>query len=172
MLIARLDSWGLAILEQCFTVLGKKLNDALGLQKGSTASSYVKLYAAFALSGFIHTGGDLMVGARGYLGTSMAFFLVNALAITFEDGVIAIGRRLGFDGPTKWTKRLGYAWVFVWFYIAAPLHVGVMARLPGVLAEELIPFSITRTYAPSFVYVVSLYSHGFATLMGHAESRP
>ncbi|KAH9888084.1 membrane bound O-acyl transferase family-domain-containing protein [Cubamyces lactineus] len=138
-------------LRRCFTLLGEKLNDALGLQKGSTASSYVKLYASFALSGFIHSGGDLMMGARGYVGTSMVFFLANALAITFEDGVIAIGRRLGFDGPTKWTKRIGYAWVFAWFYIAAPLHVGVMARLPGVLAEELIPYSITRTYAPSFV---------------------
>ena len=60
-----------------------------------------------------------MVG-RQYIGNSMWFFLANAMAITFEDAVLGFARRLGFNGPTKWTRRLGYIWDILWFNLLAP----------------------------------------------------
>ena len=90
---------------------------------------------------------------RQYIGQSMPFFLANAVAITVEDAVIAVGRRwLRFTPqPPKWAMLLGYVWVIAWFYLVAPLHVDMMVRLPGVLQEEILPFSAVRTYAPPFV---------------------
>ncbi|KAI8990714.1 membrane bound O-acyl transferase family-domain-containing protein [Trametes punicea] len=139
-------------LRRNFTITSRALTNALGFKKGTNASSYTQLYTAFALSGLIHVGGDVMCGPP-YVDKSLVFFLANAVAITFEDAVIAMGRRflnLG-PGPTRWMKWVGYIWVVTWFYIVAPLHVDWMLHLPGAIHEELLPFSIVRSYAPSIV---------------------
>ncbi|KAI0331707.1 hypothetical protein GY45DRAFT_555847 [Cubamyces sp. BRFM 1775] len=138
-------------LRRYFTLAGRAASDALGFKKGSLASTYTRLYTGFIFSGLIHASGDVMVG-RQYIGNSMWFFLANAMAITFEDAVLGFARRLGFNGPTKWTRRLGYIWVILWFNLfAAPLNADWMIQLPGALDEDYMSFSLIRTFAPSFV---------------------
>ncbi|KAI9056294.1 hypothetical protein FKP32DRAFT_1585720 [Trametes sanguinea] len=89
-------------LRRNFTITGRALSNALGFKRGTNASAYTQLYAGFALSGIMHVWGDIMLGAP-YVGTSMKFFLANACAITLEDAVIAVGRRMFGYGrePTK-----------------------------------------------------------------------
>ena len=141
---------------QYFTLAGRAVSDALSLKKGSLASKYTRLYTGFVFSGLIHVSGDVMVG-RQYIGKSMWFFLANAMAITFEDAVLVLAQRVGFDRPTKWAQRLGYLWVILWFnLIAAPLNADWMVQLPGALDEDYMRFSLIRVCSPSFVYVCCL----------------
>ena len=43
----------------------------------------------------------------------MRFFLLQAVAITFEDVVINLASRLGFGKTTRLSKCIGYIWVLV-----------------------------------------------------------
>ena len=43
----------------------------------------------------------------------MPFFLIQAAAITMEDMVIALFRKVGAR-PSPWIRLVGYLWVFVW----------------------------------------------------------
>ncbi|KAI0315998.1 membrane bound O-acyl transferase family-domain-containing protein [Amylostereum chailletii] len=99
-------------LRRLFVPLGQRIAQAWGFKRGTLLSSYTQLYAAFVVSGVIHSSGDAMVG-RAYTGVSMPFFLLQAAAITGEDAVVALGRRLGI-APSRAVKTLGYVWVFGW----------------------------------------------------------
>jgi len=70
----------------------------------------------------------------------MLFFLSQAMGIMFEDGVIALGRKIGLAGHKGVLVFLGYAWVWCWFvYSVAPwwdemAEGGVLDQLkPGIL---------------------------------------
>ncbi|PIL32185.1 hypothetical protein GSI_05430 [Ganoderma sinense ZZ0214-1] len=146
---------------------GKAVAAALGFKKGSNASSYSQLYTAFFLSGLFHCFGDLAIGAP--FGSSMPFFVANAAAISFEDAVIAVGRRLGVasnrqpsentntqeDGkgkeapPPRWVRVVGYAWVFVWFSYA--LRLFVWWAVPygmGKTRSNVVPIEVVQRFAP------------------------
>jgi len=80
----------------------------LSLKPKTTLFSLVQLYVAFFLTGMIHT--------TSFADTSpMRFFLLQAMAITFEGAVISIGGRLGFNRQTAPLRYLGYIWVWCWF---------------------------------------------------------
>lgn len=49
----------------------------------------------------------------------MKFFMQQAVAITFEDGVIVLARRVGIN-ENQWTRMIGYAWVWWWFSHCLP----------------------------------------------------
>ncbi|KAI0313951.1 membrane bound O-acyl transferase family-domain-containing protein [Amylostereum chailletii] len=99
-------------LRRVVVPIGKRIAQSFGLKQGTLLSSHIQLYTAFILSGLINSFGDAMVGWE-FTGTSMPFFLIQAVAITVEDVVIALGRKLGVE-PSRLTKALGYAWVFAW----------------------------------------------------------
>lgn len=84
------------------------------------ASSYVQLYTAFFISGIIHYTGDYMVSHQ-WQGRSLHFFLLQAVAITIEDGVIGFGKMLGIRGSGDVWKALGFAWCWVWFAYSLPI---------------------------------------------------
>ncbi|KAL7284573.1 hypothetical protein ACG7TL_001865 [Trametes sanguinea] len=143
-----------------FTITGRTIANALGFKRGTNASAYTQLYTGFALSGMMHVWGDVMLGTP-YIGNSMKFFLANACAITVEDAVIAVGRRMFGLGrePTKWTIRLGYFWVIAWFYVVGPLYVDWFVQVPGVTTEEFLPFSLLRSrYPPSLLTSMMQYT--------------
>ena len=146
-----------------------------GFKKGSNASSYSQLYTAFFLSGVFHCFGDLAVGAP--FGSSMPFFVANAAAITLEDAVIAVGRRLGVAGsasdpadsaaderngkgkrkespPPRWVRIVGYAWVCAWFSYA--LRLFVWWAVPygmGKTRSNVVPIEILQRFAPEALCV-------------------
>ncbi|KIJ59888.1 hypothetical protein HYDPIDRAFT_117987 [Hydnomerulius pinastri MD-312] len=97
---------------------GKVAARFLGFRPGSQGSSYTQLYVGFILSAFIHTLGDLMI-SPSLLGTSYWFFISQAIAITVEDGVIAVARRAGVK-ESALTRAVGYAWVCWWFAYSLP----------------------------------------------------
>jgi hypothetical protein len=103
---------------------------ALGLPK-CQFTTYFKLYISFLVSGIIHAGGDYIQHQNWTTGQSIKFFLLQAIAITCEDAVVGIAKRLGYTTVTPLSRFIGYCWVFVWFAFSVPLwlepnfHAGV-----------------------------------------------
>ncbi|KAJ7759240.1 membrane bound O-acyl transferase family-domain-containing protein [Mycena metata] len=92
------------------------------LRPGSVMSAYVQLFVAFFLSGVIHHLGQYML-TRDYLNPfsrgPLIFFLAQAVVITLEDIVIALGRKVGLK--SKGWKVLGFIWVLAWFTLSVPV---------------------------------------------------
>lgn len=105
----------------------------LRLKPGSKASGYTQLYVAFLISGIMHYLPDYMA-LRHWGGGALRFFLLQAVAITFEECVQDVGRRLGLRTSWAW-KAVGYFWVWSWFAYCLPiwqdplLHNGVLEEL-------------------------------------------
>ncbi|KAK7017724.1 membrane bound O-acyl transferase family-domain-containing protein [Favolaschia claudopus] len=107
---------------------GKFLARTLGLRKGTNASAYTQLYTAFLLSALLHVLSDYMVhrSLAPWASGSLRFFLLQPLAITVEDFVLFVGRKMGLGREGKrdirllggWismVRVLGYVWVTGWF---------------------------------------------------------
>ena len=62
--------------------------------------------------------------ALGHCYGALAFFLYQAAAIAFEDAVIAIAAKFGFDRPTPLKKFFGYLWVAAWLTYSMPMWWG------------------------------------------------
>ena len=84
-------------------------------------TSRFKLFFAFFLSGLIHHAGEYVIHQR-WTGRSMEFFLLQAVAITCEDVIIALTARAGFSSKPNWFfKIMGFVWVFAWFAYSLPM---------------------------------------------------
>jgi hypothetical protein len=93
---------------------------ALDLQKGTKASAYVQLYSAFFLSAVLHVVSDYKMHRSLAQSGSLLFFALQPIAITLEDFVLFVARRVGFK-PAVWWKLMGYTWVSAWFlYVYSP----------------------------------------------------
>ena len=99
-----------------FSVHGKFLaHRVFGFTPGTNLSSYTQLYTAFFISGLAH----VPPSDRG----TLYFFILQAVAITFEDAVIALAARVGLKHSGALFRRLGYVWVYCWFVYSLPLWV-------------------------------------------------
>ena len=117
-----------------FSGLGRLIaNKFLRFPRGTNRSSYTQLYIAFFLSGLLHFAGDYMIEKR-LVYRSFKFFILQAVAITFEDFVIYIAKHLlrwrGIElKPEKaggsWAevvvRVVGYCWVTLWFCLTFPI---------------------------------------------------
>ena len=130
-----------------FAGLGRLVaNKLMKFPRSSLRSSYTQLYVAFFLSGLHHFAGDFLLEKRAVY-RSFRFFLLQAVAITFEDLVIYIVKRLlrwrGIElrpgkADESWAEVVvrvaGYCWVTLWF----------CSTLPGWLDElSAVGFSST-----------------------------
>ena len=59
--------------------------------------TYFKLFTSFFISGLIHAAADYTLHQNFSGGGSMQFFVLQAVAITFEDAIIGIASRLGYN---------------------------------------------------------------------------
>ncbi|KAL6162273.1 hypothetical protein ACJQWK_11215 [Exserohilum turcicum] len=84
--------------------------NGLGLKKGSFASKYVQLFAAFTITGAVHAFGSMMIAHSWDDTGSWRFFLTQAAIIMVEDHVIALGKKLGCRDSARW-RLLGFVWV-------------------------------------------------------------
>ncbi|KAJ6614594.1 membrane bound O-acyl transferase family-domain-containing protein, partial [Mycena sp. CBHHK59/15] len=91
----------------------------LGVKPGSKASAYIQLYTAFLISGIMHYLPEYMA-LRHWGGRALVFFLLQAVAITFEECVQQLGRRMGITANWKW-KVVGFSWVWSWFAFCLPM---------------------------------------------------
>lgn len=119
-----------------FTGLGKLVaNKVLKFPRGTNRSSYTQLYVAFLLSGAIHSSAEFMLQRR-LVYRSFTFFLLQAVAITFEDAVIYTAKRFLFSRGTElkpgkadesWAEVVlrggGYCWVTLWFCLTLPAWI-------------------------------------------------
>ena len=117
-----------------FAGLGRLVaNKFLKFPRGTNRSSYTQLYVAFFLSALFHFSGDFTFRKRTVY-YSFKFFLLQAVAITFEDFVIYIAKRLlrrkGIEFKPgevcgSWAeavvKVIGYCWVTLWFCLTLPV---------------------------------------------------
>ena len=110
----------------------------MGLPLKSTFTTYFKLFTAFFISGLIHYAGDYAVLGH-WSGGALICFLSQAVAITFEDAVIAIASKFGFAQPTPMKKLFGYIWVAAWFTYSLPIWSG--PHLTAGFIEDDIQFS-------------------------------
>ena len=94
---------------------------------------------AFFVSALIHELGALNISRRD-LG-ELRFFLSQAVAITFEDIVIAAAKKLSYrDG--RWVGRVvGYFWVFAWlsYSLRGWVGGGVMG---GLWVDRSLEYSV------------------------------
>ena len=107
------------MLRRMVTAHANFLANVLHLPKG-TFTTYFKLFTSFLISGLIHATGDYILLQNFSEGRSIQFFLLQAVGITFEDGVIALAQRLGYKESNAF-KLFGFAWVFAWFAFSMPM---------------------------------------------------
>ncbi|KAI5835608.1 hypothetical protein K523DRAFT_346950 [Schizophyllum commune Tattone D] len=117
--------------------IGKAAARFLHAPQGSTASAYIQLYVGFLVSTLAHATGDISIG-NGF-GASFWYFIAQAVAITVEDGVIGMGKRLGIK-ETATTRALGRLWVAVWVYVSLPLLTNPILS-SGRPLPHCLPFS-------------------------------
>ena len=117
-----------------FAGLGRLVaNKFLKFPRGTNWSSYTQLYVAFFLSALFHFSGDFTFRKRTVY-YSFKFFLLQAVAITFEDFIIYIAKRLlhwrGMEfkpgrADESWAevavRVIGYCWVILWFCLTLPV---------------------------------------------------
>jgi hypothetical protein len=70
-------------------------------------STYAKLFLSFFLSPSVHYTGGIFA-ARQELG-EFKFFLLQAVAITIEDGFLWLWKTMGWNGGVR-GRVLGYVW--------------------------------------------------------------
>ena len=79
--------------------------------------TYLSLFLAFFLSGIIHSIADNMT--RNWANTlsfhSLAFFIIQACAIAFEDLVQWVLRKCGVKVQKPVSRFVGYVWIMAWF---------------------------------------------------------
>ncbi|KAF9780801.1 membrane bound O-acyl transferase family-domain-containing protein [Thelephora terrestris] len=110
-------------------------NKIFKFPRGSNRSSYTKLYVGFFLFGIIHLSGDFMC-ARRMIYDPCKFFLLQPIAITFEDFVIYLAKRspllggIGLGNRTGAVVRVaGYCWVMLWLCLALPVLTGEQSTI-------------------------------------------
>ena len=104
--------------------------------RGTNRSSYSQLYIAFFLSGLLHFAAEFLIEMR-MVYRAPKFFLLQAVAITFEDFVIYIAKRALRRGGIElnpgrpdesWAEAvvrvIGYCWVTLWFCSTLPGWLG------------------------------------------------
>jgi Membrane bound O-acyl transferase family len=111
----------------------------LRIPRGTLLSSYIQLYTAFTISGLFHAISVYSLPfTHGYpqpdhrYRNVIAFFVIQAVGITFEDAVIGLfgPKCLNWKGRHWWMWRIvGYLWVAGWFWKTLPL--GIDANVQG-----------------------------------------
>ena len=127
-------------------------NRILKFPRGTNRSSYTQLYVAFFLSAVFHFVGEYMYERR-MVYRSFKFFLLQAVAITFEDFTIFIAKRPLLRAGIKlnpgssqqlWAeaavKILGYCWVLFWFCLTLPIWLDE-ASLIGCFNQDRGPIA-------------------------------
>ncbi|GJE93178.1 membrane bound O-acyl transferase family-domain-containing protein [Phanerochaete sordida] len=128
--------------------IGRYVARALGCVPGTWLSSHVQLFVGFTVSGLSHVPGDTMVDPK-WTGSSFLFFPLQAMAITAEDFVIALGKRLGIR-DTLWVRLAGYTWTLAWFTCSVPIFID-WAVQAGLARDRLTELSVVRPAVSSLI---------------------
>ena len=140
------------MLRKTLTTNSNFLATFLPFPTRSLITTYFKLYTSFLISGLIHGTGDYVLYHSFSQGGALRFFLLQAVGITFEDGIIAIASHMGIgqNGGKKSTasKMIGFVWVFVWFTYCMPMWLDPQVHAGTV--DERRNFSLIRVLNARF----------------------
>lgn len=125
------------MLRRSLTTPGHKLGRYLSIPEGTILSSLVILYTSFFISAWIHHAGDYMM--LGHHADALKFFLSQAVVITLEKSIVALGRRVGFTNSYAW-RILGYVWVQLWFLYSLPWWL--QPHIDAGLIQNGMPYSL------------------------------
>lgn len=139
------------IRPQMLTAFTNAFVDGLAIKRGTVISSHSTLWLAFTISGFFHASSQLSMPspqnitvAERTTGVAL-FFLCQASAITFEDGVQGIWKKIGggqLEIAGKWAEALlGYLWVIFVLGFSIPLAGDTFLAM-RMGAESLLPFTV------------------------------
>jgi Membrane bound O-acyl transferase family len=152
------------------SIIGKHVAFTVcGFKPGTMASSYTQLFVAFLVSGLMHTGGDYMVFHR-FTSFSSQFFLLQAIAISFEDFVLWSTKHWCARWDRRITRIIGYIWVLGWFCFAIPiwldpltaadLHLvergAITTKLLDIWTSHTSSLSLTTAVAPVWLNPMNL----------------
>ena len=99
----------------------------LRLPKNSFTTCF-KLFIAFFVSGLIHHFAEYILYQK-WGGRSMEFFLLQAVAITFEDIIISLAARAGLSSkPNLFYNFIGFVWIYAWFTYSLPMWLDNMIQ--------------------------------------------
>lgn len=134
---------------------------ALRQPKGTVIARYLNILFPFFISGILHTILDVCGGVPAAETGAYMFFVLQAFAIMFEDGVEELYRRLGFTRMTKdsgpaqggerqfngtkpflWQKLIGYGWVALFMVWTTPGWSYANIRNADPTVNYLLPFSL------------------------------
>ena len=121
----------------------------IGLPKGTLLTRYTRIFLAFYISGWLHMSPDLTKGVPFRETGSVRFFIMQALAIIFEDAVQALSQRvLGPRATGTWAYVVGYVWVFCFLVWTTPvwMYPHIPYSDPG--KDYFIPFTIFGRFLP------------------------
>ncbi|KAK0203517.1 hypothetical protein DFS33DRAFT_1260838 [Desarmillaria ectypa] len=97
----------------------------LRLRRGSYEAFAIQLHSAFLISGLLHQLQEYSV-TRQWAHGSMLFFYSEVGAISLEQGIIAVGKRMHL--PAILVRGVGYCWVLGWFTFILPFWLDPMTR--------------------------------------------
>lgn len=98
--------------------------DILRLPRPSLVERYLNITLVFCISSCLHLAIDGRAGIMLPQTGSLRCFLIQPVGIILEDGVQALYRRLhGGNAPqSKWTRMVGYIWVWTFLSLVAPMY--------------------------------------------------
>ncbi|KAJ3496840.1 hypothetical protein NLJ89_g10429 [Agrocybe chaxingu] len=114
---------------------------ALNLPAKSKLTTYFKLFAVFAISACMHHLADVGILHSWTKSGAIEFFLLQAVGIMVEDGMLALARRAGFKA-SLFTRILGYGWVLAWFGFCMPRWIDPIVPIGYI--DELCGFGFNH----------------------------
>ncbi|KAE8163403.1 pyridoxal phosphate-dependent transferase [Aspergillus tamarii] len=143
--------WHQMLRKSLSTITGAFV-DAVGIRRGTNASSYTQLWLAFTISGMMHALSQLLMPRPGNVTASeiavgiFLFFPWQAFVITIEDFIIWLWKQRYASYQPRWAPLVGYLWVMVTFWIALPwpgnslchLKMGEVPPLPFTVVAPLV----------------------------------
>lgn len=129
------------MLRRYLVSISKGISTLLSQTPGSTRAYITQILVAFFISGMIHSFGDAMA-SRTFVGTSMAFFMLQPVAIALETIFQQCTSHILRDWAT-FRRLFGYLWVIMWFSAFTPGIIRWCLAL-GLNEIDVLPFSVVE----------------------------
>ncbi|KAE9371052.1 hypothetical protein N431DRAFT_425742 [Stipitochalara longipes BDJ] len=142
------DFWGKfwhQNLRRKLTLPFNLLTKYIPIPRGTLVSRYTQLYLAFITTTLIHHSGAMNLPSSSSANNlnQAAFFMLQPVAITFEDFVIYLGKKAGVK-ESRATRALGSLWTFAWFTYTLRYAFAFFAN-SGIYSSKVLPSIIEGT---------------------------
>ncbi|KAF8876320.1 membrane bound O-acyl transferase family-domain-containing protein [Infundibulicybe gibba] len=133
------------LLRRPLTAHGKWLSQRIfWFPPGSVGSYYIQLYVSFCLWGLVHAAADWKMAHNAESAKqNVQYFVLQAVAVTFEDGFFNLAKRWGFP---RASRLIGRVWFVAWMVWSGPIWIETMIRGGCVDYKPLLVPVVERVY--------------------------